>query len=178
TTPASHPALLIVDALSSAGSIDYRHDEWEVDVTVGASQKGFMMPPGLSFNVISERALAASKTSRMPKLYWDWQEMIQANKAGFFPYTPATNLLYGLREALVMLQEEGLPNVFRRHARHADAARAAVRGWGLEILCADPAEYSNVLTAVMLPEGHDAERLRALILEHFDMSLGTAFGKL
>lgn len=173
-----HPALLIVDALSSAGSIDYRHDEWGIDVTVGASQKGFMMPPGLSFNAISEKAMAASRTARLPRLYFDWQEMIQANRAGFFPYTPATNLLYGLREALTMLEEEGLPNVFQRHARHADAARAAVRAWGLEILCAEPVEYSNTLTAVLMPEGHNAEALREIILKTFDMSLGTAFGQL
>lgn len=174
---ARHPALLIVDALSSVGSIDYRHDEWEVDVTVAASQKGFMMPPGLGFNVVSEKAMSASTTARLPRSYFDWQEMTQANRAGFFPYTPATNLLYGLREALIMLAEEGLANVFRRHARHADATRAAVRAWGLEILCAEPLEYSNVLTAVLMPDGHNADRVREVILERFDMSLGTGFGK-
>jgi alanine-glyoxylate transaminase/serine-glyoxylate transaminase/serine-pyruvate transaminase len=174
---AGHPALLMVDALSSVGCIDYRHDEWEVDVTVAASQKGLMLPPGLAFNAVSEKAMAASRTARLPRSYWDWQEMLQANKTGFYPYTPPTNLLYGLREALTMLQEEGLDSVCRRHARHADAARAAVRCWGLEILCAEPLEYSNTLTAVLMPEGHDADALRATILEKFDMSLGTAFGK-
>ena len=174
---AGHPALFLVDALSSVGSIDYRHDEWRVDVTVGASQKGFMLPPGLSFNAVSENALAANRTAGFRRSYWDWQDMLQANTTGFYPYTPPTNLLYGLREALNMLQEEGLANVHRRHARHAEATRAAVQGWGLEILCADPTEYSNTLTAVLMPDGHDADKLRALILERFDMSLGTAFGK-
>jgi alanine-glyoxylate transaminase/serine-glyoxylate transaminase/serine-pyruvate transaminase len=174
---AGHPALFLVDALSAVASIEYRHDEWEVDVTVGASQKGLMLPPGLALNAVSEKALAASKSARLPKSYWDWQEMLQANKTGFYPYTPPTNLLYGLHEALAMLLEEGLENVWRRHARHAEAARAAVRGWGLEILCADPLEYSNVLTAVLMPDGHNADALRDLILERFDMSLGTCFGK-
>jgi len=174
---AGHPALFLVDALSAVASIEYRHDEWEVDVSVGASQKGLMLPPGLALNAVSEKALAASKSARLPKSYWDWQEMLQANKTGFYPYTPPTNLLYGLNEALTMLLEEGLDNVWRRHARHAEAARAAVRGWGLEILCADPAEYSNVLTAVVMPEGHNADALRDLILDRFDMSLGTCFGK-
>jgi alanine-glyoxylate transaminase/serine-glyoxylate transaminase/serine-pyruvate transaminase len=175
---ARHPALLIVDAISSLGSIDLHHDEWEIDVTVTGSQKGLMLPPGLGFNAVSEKALAASKTSKMPRAYWDWDEILKANKAGFFPYTPATNLLYALREALEMLREEGLENVFRRHQRYGDATRAAVRAWGLDILCEEPSEYSNSLTAVVLPEGHNADRLRNIILEKFDMSLGTGLGQL
>src|ERR1700723_2630452 len=154
-----HPALLLVDTISSLGSIDYRHDEWGVDVTVAGSQKGLMLPPGLSFNAISAKALTANATASMPRSYWDWQEMMANNKAGYFPYTPATNLLYGLREALAMLNEEGLPNVFARHARHGAATRAAVRAWGLDILCQDAREYSNVLTAVVMPDGHDADAL-------------------
>jgi len=173
-----HPALLIVDTVSSLASIDYKHDEWEVDVTVTGSQKGLMVPPGLSFNALSEKALAASKTSKLPKAYWDWEGMLKNNQSGFFPYTPATNLLYGLREALAMLQEEGLQNVFRRHTRHAEAARAAVRAWGLELVCEEPLEYSNSLTAVFTPEGHNADRLRDIILDRFDMSLGTGLGRL
>lgn len=172
-----HPALLIVDAISSLGSIEYRHDDWEVDVTVCGSQKGLMVPPGLGFNVLSEKALQAGKRARMPKSYWDWQEMLKASADGFFPYTPATNLLYGLREALRMLHEEGLDNVWRRHARHGDATRAAVRAWGLELVSEDPAEYSNTLTAVLTPEHYSADRLRQVILEQFDMSLGTGLGK-
>jgi alanine-glyoxylate transaminase / serine-glyoxylate transaminase / serine-pyruvate transaminase len=175
---ARHPALLMVDTISSLGSIDYRHDEWGVDVTVGGSQKGLMLPPGLSFNAISQKSLAASKSSRMPRSFWDWGEMLAANANGFFPYTPATNLLYGLREAIHMLEEEGLPQVFARHDRHAEATRRAVRGWGLEILCADPAEYSSSLTAVMMPPGHDADRFRAVVLRNFDMSLGQGLSKL
>jgi alanine-glyoxylate transaminase/serine-glyoxylate transaminase/serine-pyruvate transaminase len=173
-----HPALLLVDTISSLGSIDYRHDEWGVDVTVAGSQKGLMLPPGLSFNAVSEKALAASKTARLPRSYFSWDEMLGPNKAGFFPYTPATNLLYGLREALRMLMEEGLDNVFARHARHGEATRRAVLAWGLEILCADPAEYSNALTAVLLPAGQDADKVRQIILERFDMSLGAGLGKL
>ena len=173
-----HPALLIVDVISSLGSMDYRHDEWEVDVTVGGSQKGLMVPPGLSFNALSEKALAAYKIARLPRSYWDWQQMLEPNRTGFFPYTPATNLLYGLREAIQMLNEEGLPHVFRRHERHAQATRAAVRAWGLEILCQDPQEYSNSLTAVVMPSGHDADRLRKIILDNFDMSLGSGLSKL
>ena len=173
-----HPALLIVDTISSVGSVDYRHDDWGVDVTVGGSQKGMMLPPGLSFNAISPKALAAHKLSKMPKMFWDWEDMLAANKSGFFPYTPATNLLYGLREALLMLQEEGLANVFARHLRHAEATRRAVRAWDLEILCANPAEYSPALTAVMMPAGHDADNLRRVILDHFDMSLGMGLAKL
>ena len=175
---ARHPALLLVDTISSLGSIDYRHDEWGVDVTVAGSQKGLMLPPGMSFNAISEKALAASAKARMPRAYWDWQEMLKPNRSGFFPYTPPTNLMYGLREALRMLQEEGLPNVFRRHDRHAEATRAAVRAWGLEIVCEDPREYSSSLTAVFVPEGSDADKLRAVILENFDMSLGAGLSKL
>lgn len=175
---AAHPALLLVDTISSVGSVDYRHDEWGVDVTVGGSQKGMMLPPGLSFNALSHKALDAQKRSKMPRMFWDWEDMLTANKNGFFPYTPATNLLYGLREALLMLQEEGLANVFSRHQRHAEATRRAVRTWGLEILCANPAEYSPALTAVMMPAGHDADKLRGVILEHFDMSLGMGLAKL
>ena len=174
---ARHSALLMVDTISSLASIDYRHDEWGVDVTVAGSQKGLMLPPGLSFNAVSDKALAASKTSRLPRSYWDWQDMQKHNAAGFFPYTPATNLLYGLRESIAMLEEEGLPNVFVRHARHGEATRRAVRGWGLDILCANPEEYSNSLTAVMMPTGHDADQLRRIILERYDMSLGAGLTK-
>ncbi len=174
---ARHPALLIVDAISSLGSIDFRHDEWGIDVTVAGSQKGLMLPPGLSFNAISEKALAASKKAQLPRAYWDWQQMLEANRTGFFPFTPATNMLFGLREALHMLGEEGLPNVFRRHQRHGEAARAAVRAWGLEILCEESREYSNSLTAVLMPEGHNADSLRKTILENFDMSLGAGLSK-
>ena len=175
---AGHPALYMVDTISSLASIDYRHDEWGADLTVAGSQKGLMLPPGLSFNCVGEKALAASKSAGLPKSYWSWEEMLAANKSGFFPYTPATNLLYGLREALRMLEEEGLQNVFARHARHAEATRRAVRAWGLDIVCSNPAEYSNSLTAVMMPQGHDADVLRKLILEAYDMSLGTGLGKL
>ncbi len=175
---ANHPALLLVDTISSLGSVDFKHDEWGVDVTVGGSQKGMMLPPGLSFNAISPKALAAAKNSKLLKAFWGWDEMLEANKTGFFPYTPATNLLYGLREALLMLQEEGLANVFARHQRHAEATRRAVRAWGLEILCKNAAEYSPVLTAVMMPAGHDADQLRATILDHYDMSLGMGLSKL
>jgi alanine-glyoxylate transaminase / serine-glyoxylate transaminase / serine-pyruvate transaminase len=175
---AHHPALLMVDTISSLGSMDYRHDDWGVDVTVGGSQKGLMLPPGLSFNAVSDKALVANKSAKMPRYYWDWQEMLKPNRAGFFPYTPATNLLWGLREALQMLHEEGLDNVFHRHDRHAEATRAAVEAWGLEIWCAEPKEYSSSLTAVLMPKGHDADNLRATILEAFDMSLGTGLAKL
>jgi len=173
-----HPALYLVDTISSLASIDYRHDEWGVDVTVAGSQKGLMLPPGLSFNAVSEKARKASQGAKLPRSYWSWDEMLSNNKSGFFPYPPATNLLYGLREALAMLQEEGLPNVFARHARHAEATRRAVRAWGLEILCAVPEEYSNSLTAIMMPGGHDADALRKTILEAYDMSLGTGLGRL
>jgi alanine-glyoxylate transaminase/serine-glyoxylate transaminase/serine-pyruvate transaminase len=175
---AAHPALYLVDTISSLASIDYRHDEWGVDVTVAGSQKGLMLPPGLSFNCVSEKALKASQAAKLPRSYWSWDDMLASNKTGYFPYTPATNLLYGLREALAMLQEEGLQNVFARHARHAEAVRRSVRAWGLEILCAVPEEYSNSLTAVMMPAGHDADALRKIILEAYDMSLGTGLGKL
>jgi len=176
---AKHPALFMVDTISSLASIDYRHDEWGVDVTVGGSQKGLMLPPGLSFNAVSAKALAASKSARLPRSFWDWGEMIASNKDGYFPYTPATNLLYGLREALKMLlDEEGLENVFARHQRHAEATRRAVRAWGLEVLAKNPAEYSGSLTAVLMPAGHDADRVRKTILDSFDMSLGTGLGKL
>ncbi len=172
-----HPALFMVDVISSLGSIDYRHDEWGVDVTVAGSQKGLMLPPGLSFNAISAKALEASKNATLPAAYWRWQPMLDANKTGYFPYTPATNLLYALREALRMLQEEGLDNVFARHRRHSEATRRAVRAWGLDILCQNPDEYSDSLTAILLPEGQDADRVRQIILERFDMSLGTGLGK-
>ena len=175
---ARHPALLLVDTISSLASIDYRMDEWGVDVTVAGSQKGLMLPPGLSFNAISEKALAASKTAKLSKSFWGWDEILKANKTGYFPYTPATNLLYGLREALAMLAEEGLENVFARHQRHGEATRRAVRAWGLEVLCLEPAEYSGSLTAVLMPAGHDADALRAKILAAFDMSLGTGLGRL
>jgi alanine-glyoxylate transaminase/serine-glyoxylate transaminase/serine-pyruvate transaminase len=173
-----HPALLMVDTISSLASIDYRHDEWGVDVTVCCSQKGLMLPPGLGLNAVSSKALDASKSARLPRSYWDWEAMIRDNKSGFFPYTPATNLLYGLRESLRMLFEEGLDQVFNRHLRHAEATRRAVRAWGLDILCLNPDEYSPALTTVVMPEGHDADALRKLILERFDMSLGTGLGKL
>ena len=175
---AEHPALFMVDTISSLASIDYRHDEWGVDVTVAGSQKGLMLPPGLSFNCVSPKALAAAKTAKLPKSYFAWDEMIANGKTGYFPYTPATNLLYGLREALQMLlEEEGLDAVFARHQRHAEATRRAVRAWGLEIFALDPREYSASLTAVLMPAGHDADRLRKIILEAFDMSLGTGLTK-
>jgi alanine-glyoxylate transaminase / serine-glyoxylate transaminase / serine-pyruvate transaminase len=173
-----HPALLMVDAVSSLGSIEYRHDEWEVDVMISSSQKGLMLPPGLAFNAISEKALAAGKTAKMPRSYWDWRELLELSRNGFFPYTPSINLIFGFREALQMLLEEGLPNVFRRHQRHGDATRAAVRSWGLELVCEEPTEYSNTVTAVFAPQGHSADALRATILEKFDMSLGAGLSKL
>ncbi len=172
-----HPALLLVDTISSLGSIDYRHDEWGVDVTVGGSQKGLMLPPGLSFNAISAKALAASEHAKLARSYWDWKEMIASNATGYFPYTPATNLLYGLHEALEMLFAEGLPQVFARHDRLAEATRRAARAWGLEILCVNPAEYSSSLTALIVPEGHSADAFRKIVLERFNMSLGQGLGK-
>ena len=175
---AGHPALLLVDTISSLGSADYRHEEWGVDVTVSCSQKGLMLPPGLGFTAMSEKALAASKTNKMPRSYWDWQEMLKPNASGFFPYTPATTLIYGLREAITMLLEEGLDQVFARHQRLGAATRAAVRGWGLEVLCLDPTEYSPVLTAVLMPPGHDADAFRKVVLENYNMSLGTGLAKL
>ena len=174
---ADHPALLFVDTISSLGSIDYRHEEWKVDVTVGGSQKGLLLPPGLSFNAISSKALDAYKNSDLPKSYWDWEPMIENNKKGYFPYTPATNLLYGLDEAINILTEEGLENVFNRHKRFAEATRIAVNAWGLEILCKNPDEYSSSLTAVLVPEGHDADSLRKIILDDFNMSLGTGLAQ-
>jgi alanine-glyoxylate transaminase / serine-glyoxylate transaminase / serine-pyruvate transaminase len=173
-----HPALLMVDTISSLGSLDYRHDEWGVDVTIGGSQKGLMLPPGLSFNAFSAKALAATDRATMPRSYWDWREMLASNATGYFPYTPATNLLYGLAEALAMLFEEGLPNVYARHDRFGEATRRAVRAWGLEIQCAEPADYSSVLTGVVMPEGHSADAFRRVVLERCDMSLGQGLGKL
>ena len=173
-----HPALLIVDTISSLGSMPYHHDEWRIDVTVGCSQKGLMLPPGLGFNAVSARALAAAARAALPRSYWDWNPVLEANEHGFFPYTPPTNLLYGLREALAMLHEEGLAAVWDRHARHAEATRRAIRGWGLNVQCADPREYSASVTAVVLPSGHDADKVRQIILDTFDMSLGTGLGRL
>jgi alanine-glyoxylate transaminase/serine-glyoxylate transaminase/serine-pyruvate transaminase len=173
-----HPALLMVDSISSLASIDYRHDEWEVDVTVAGSQKGLMLPPGLSFNAISEKALFQSTTAELPKSYWDWKAMLHSNRNHSFPSTPATTLIYGLNEGLDMLHEEGLSNVFRRHDRHAEATRAAVRRWGLQIVCENPPEYSSALTGVFMPEGYDADQLRSVILNAFDMSLGAGLSKL
>jgi alanine-glyoxylate transaminase / serine-glyoxylate transaminase / serine-pyruvate transaminase len=175
---ADHNALLLVDTVSSLASMDYRHDEWGVDVTVAGSQKGLMLPPGLSFNAISDKAMKASKTAALPRSFWRWDDMLGSNQAGFFPYTPATNLLYGLQEAIAMLQEEGMDNVFARHAAHAAATRAAVWAWGLEVFGANPAEHSNSLTAVLMPGGHDADEFRQIVLERFDMSLGSGLGKL
>jgi alanine-glyoxylate transaminase/serine-glyoxylate transaminase/serine-pyruvate transaminase len=176
---ARHPALYMVDTISSLASMDYRHDEWGVDVTVAGSQKGLMLPPGLSFNAVSDKALAASKSAKLPRSYWSWEDMLAANQDGWYPYTPATNLLYGLRVALKMLlEEEGLENVFKRHDRHAEAARRAVRAWGLEILCANPAEYSSSLTAVLMPEGHSEIAFRRVVLDRFNLSLGSGLTKL
>jgi len=174
---AGHPALLMVDTISSLASVDYRHDEWGVDVTVSGSQKGLMLPPGLSFNAVSQKALAAARTAKLPKLFWSWEEMLPHNARGYFPYTPATNLLYGLAEAIDMLNEEGLDRVFARHARHGEATRRAVTAWGLEVLCKDPRYQSPVLTGVMMPAGHDADAYRKIVLEHFDLSLGTGLSK-
>jgi alanine-glyoxylate transaminase/serine-glyoxylate transaminase/serine-pyruvate transaminase len=179
-----HPALLMVDTISSLGSVDYRHDEWGVDVTVAGSQKGLMLPPGLSFNAVSAKALAASRSARLPRAYWDWQEIITANEKGYWPSTPSTNLLYGLAEAIDMLLAEGLPQVFARHQRHAEATRRAVTAWGLELLCQNLAEYSPALTAVVMPTNpatgkrHDADAFRRAVLQHFNMSLGTGLGRL
>jgi alanine-glyoxylate transaminase / serine-glyoxylate transaminase / serine-pyruvate transaminase len=172
-----HPALLLVDTISSLGSADFKHDAWKVDVTVSCSQKGFMLPPGLGFNAVSEKARAAAKTNKMPRSYWDWEEMLKPNANGFFPYTPATNLLYGLKEAIAMMLEEGLDNVFARHKKLAAATRAAVTHWGLEVLCQEPAEYSPVLTAVLMPPGHDADKFRKITLEKYNISLGSGLSK-
>jgi alanine-glyoxylate transaminase/serine-glyoxylate transaminase/serine-pyruvate transaminase len=175
---AHHPALLLVDTISSLGSIEYRHDEWGVDVSVSCSQKGLMLPPGLGFTATSRKALAASKTNKMPRSYWDWAEMLKHNGGGYFPYTPPTTLLYGLREAIDILLEEGLSAVFARHQRLAVATRAAVKAWGLEVLCLEPSEYSPVLTAVLMPDGHDAETFRKIVLDNYNMSLGTGLSRL
>ena len=175
---AQHPALLLVDTVSGLGAIDYRHDEWGVDVTVAGSQKGLMLPPGLSFNAVSEKALAASKNAKLPRSYWSWDEMIGPNKTGYFPYTPATNLLYGLREAVAMLEEEGLDNVFKRHDRHAEATRRAVQTWGLDILCQNETEHSSIVTAVLMPTGHSEVAFRKVVLDNFNMSLGSGLGKI
>lgn len=175
---AHHPALLLVDSISGLGSADLRHDEWGIDVTVACSQKGLMLPPGLGFTAISQKARAASKTNTLPRSYWDWEEMLKPNEGGYFPYTPATNLLYGLREAIAIMREEGLPAVFARHERLAKATRAAVQGWGLEVLCEEPSEYSPVLTAVVMPDGHDADAFRQLALDRFNISLGAGLSKL
>ena len=174
---AGHPALLLVDTISSLASIDFRMDEWGVDVTVGCSQKGLMLPPGLGLNALSEKAIAAGVEARLPRSYWDWRPMLENNEKGYFPYTPATNLLFGLGEALRMLNEEGLERVFARHDRHAEATRQAVRAWGLGLLCVNPAEYSSALTAVLMPDGHDADAFRKVVLERFNMSLGTGLGR-
>ena len=173
---AAHPALLLVDVISSLGSIDFRHDEWSVDVTICCSQKGLLLPPGLGFNAISDKALAASKSAKLPKAYWEWGPMLTQNVNGFFPYTPATNLLYGLVESLQMLREEGLENVFARHKRHSEATRRAARAWGLEIVALDSAEYSHSLTALFTPAGHPADEFRQVVLDHFNMPLGTGLG--
>ena len=175
---AGHPALFMVDTISSLGSTDYRHDEWGVDVTVGCSQKGLMLPPGLGFNAVSAKALAAAGKARFPKSYWSWEEMLSANKGGFFPSSPATNMLYGLRESLRLLEEEGLDNAFARHARLGDATRRALKVWGIENLCLDPAEYSPILTTVLLPGEKGADAFRAAVLERFNMSLGNGLGQL
>ena len=174
---AGHPALLLVDTISGLGCTDYRHDEWGVDVTISGSQKGLMLPPGISFNAVSPKARAASKLAKLPRSFWAWDEIIEMNRTGYWPYTPNTNLLYGLSEAIDMMLEEGLDKVFARHARLAEACRRAVRGWGLDIQCADPADYSPVLTGVMMPEGIDADAVRKIIYERFDLSLGTGLGK-
>ncbi len=174
---AGHPALLMVDTISGLASADYRHDDWGVDVTVSGSQKGLMLPPGISFNAVSDKALAAAKASKTPKLFWSWEEMLPHNKNGYFPYTPATNLLYGLAEAIDMLNEEGLDNVFARHIRHGEATRRAVAAWGLENLILDDRHFSPVLTAVVMPDGHNADTFRKVALDHFDISLGTGLSK-
>ncbi len=171
-----HPALFMVDTISSLGSVDYRHDEWGVDVTISCSQKGLMLPPGLGFNAISAKALAASKTAKLPRSYWAWDEILAANKAGFFHSSPATNLLYGLREALRLLGEEGLENIYARHARHGEATRRALKVWGLENLCREPKEYSPILTTVVMPGDKGADAYRAAVLDKFNMSLGSGLG--
>src|SRR6201994_1482684 len=174
----NHPALLMVDTISGLASLEYEHDAWGIDISVGGSQKGMMLPPGLSFNAVSEKALEASRANTGMRSYWDWHDMIAINKQGTFPYTPATNLLYALKEAIAMLEEEGLDNVFARHMRHGAATRAAVKVWGLDLVCLDSHSYSPALTAVMVPDGHDADAYRKVVLDNFDMSLGTGLGKL
>jgi alanine-glyoxylate transaminase/serine-glyoxylate transaminase/serine-pyruvate transaminase len=174
---AGHPALLLVDAISSLGSMEFRHDEWGVDVTIAGSQKGLMLPPGLGFNAISEKAQSANKSAKMPRAYWDWQAMFGQNKMGFFPYTPATNLLYGLKEALSMIREEGLENVWARHDRHAEATRRAVNAWGLEICARDPQQQSSTVTAVLMPSGHSGDEFRKVVVDRFNMALGSGLGK-
>jgi alanine-glyoxylate transaminase/serine-glyoxylate transaminase/serine-pyruvate transaminase len=173
-----HHALLMVDTISSLASSDFCHDDWGVDVTVSGSQKGLMLPPGLSFNAISKKAFAAYEKSTLPRSYWDWGEHIDSNSAGAFPYTPATNLLFGLNEAILMLKEEGLDNVFKRHKRYAEATRLAVQTWGLEVLCENKDDFSNTLTAVLLPEGHNADEFRSIVLDNFNMSLGNGLSRL
>jgi len=173
-----HPALLMVDTISGLGSLEYEHDAWGIDVSVAGSQKGLMLPPGLSFNAVSEKALAVAKANSSMRSYWDWQEVIAFNKVGTWPYTPAVNLLFGLNEAVAMLEEEGLDNVFARHKRHSAATRAAVKAWGLETQCQDPHAHSPALTGVVMPEGHDADNFRKVVLENFDMSLGTGLNKI
>ena len=175
---AGHPALLLVDSISGLASAEFLMDDWRVDVAIAGSQKGLMLPPGLSFNALSEKAIAASKAARLPRSYWAWDEMLKVNAEGYFPYTPATNLLYGLAEALDMLHEEGLENVYRRHRRHGEATRHAVQAWGLETQCLEPLDHSAVLTAVRLPDGHDADAFRSVVLKHFDMSLGNGLSKI
>src|ERR1700720_2559397 len=174
----NHPALLMVDTISGLASLEFEHDAWGVDISVAGSQKGMMLPPGLSFNAVSEKALAISKANTSLRSYWDWHDMIEINKQGTFPYTPATNLLFALKEAIAMLEEEGLDNVFARHLRHGAATRAAVKAWELELVCLDPHCYSPALTAIMVGEGHDADNFRKIVLENFDMSLGTGLGKI
>ncbi len=174
----NHPALLMVDTISGLAAMEYEHDAWGIDVAVGGSQKGMMLPPGLSFNALSERALAVAKANASLRSYWDWHEMLEFNKLGTFPYTPAVNLLFALREAIAMIEEEGLENVFNRHRRHGAASRAAAKAWGLELVCLDPHAYSPALTAIMVGEGHDADAFRKVVLDNFDMSLGTGLGKL
>jgi len=175
---ARHPALLIVDAISSLGSVEYNHDEWGVDVTIWCSQKGMTLPPGLGLNAISQKALDASQRAGLPRSYWDWPPVLAAAQTGLFPYTPAINLFYGLREALAMFDEEGLPAVFARHDRFAEATRRAVRGWGLDLVCQNPDDYSRTVTAIMVPDGHDADEVRRLILDRYNMSLGAGLGRL
>src|SRR5262249_41262012 len=174
---AGHPALFFVDTISSLASADYRHDEWKADVTIGGAQKGLMLPPGMSFNALSDKALAAAKTATLPKSFWAWDDMLNMNKIGFFPYTPATQMLHGMAEGIALLHQEGLENVFARHARLGEATRNAVRAWGLEIMCRDPKYYSPTITAVILPDGHDADAFRNLALETFNISYGSSFGR-